>query len=323
MVIAVHSCDYGVKMPDFTQRILMRGYLGVDIFLFLSGIGCYYSLSKNESISKWYKKRFVRIFIPYTLIQIPFWVYQFSIGEFNIEKQLINFSTIGFWLHHVGAWYVALLIPLYLFTPPIYKLLLNGQREIKAVTTIIIIYWGCNIDFGETIETLSNILHNLQWAFSRVPSFIVGMYLAPFIKNKYECKATTSTIAIIGLLFLYAFVNWMSYGNISLHWCLVLPLCICFAMVLDKIKTSNVFRSITWVGFVSLESYLANIYLCGTIKDITNQMPQEWTILHGRYLEYALIIAFGLILSYAVHTLSARLSKPKTHTQKAMEMDRT
>lgn len=159
---------------------------------------------------------------------------------------------------------------------------------------------------------MSDILHNLQWAFSRIPSFIVGMYLAPFIKNKYECKVTTSTIALIGLLLLYAFVNWMTNANISLHWCLVLPLCLCFALVLDKIKTSNVFRFITWVGIVSLESYLANIYLCGTIKDITSQLPQEYTIFHGRYFEYALIIAIGLILSYAVHTLSARLSKPQS-----------
>ena len=132
MIIAVHSCDYGVQMPNFIQRILMRGYLGVDIFLFLSGIGCYYSLSKNGSCSKWYKKRLVRIFIPYTLIQIPFWAYQISIGEFNIEKQLINFSTIGFWLHHVGAWYVALLIPLYLFTPPNLQIVVKWAKRDKS-----------------------------------------------------------------------------------------------------------------------------------------------------------------------------------------------
>ena len=48
MIIACHAPASGVKMPYISAKILELGNFGVDIFLFLSGLGCYYSLSKNR-----------------------------------------------------------------------------------------------------------------------------------------------------------------------------------------------------------------------------------------------------------------------------------
>ena len=120
MIILCHATDYGVRMPNVMAKILMEGGLGVDIFLMLSGIGCYYSLLNFGAapIAAWYKRRLIRIFIPYALMQIPFWVYWLCIGNFDFLNQLYEFSTIKFWTAHHGAWYVALLLPLYVITPP-------------------------------------------------------------------------------------------------------------------------------------------------------------------------------------------------------------
>lgn len=46
MIIVCHAPASGVKMPIYLTKIFGLGNYGVDIFLFLSGIGCYYSLSK-------------------------------------------------------------------------------------------------------------------------------------------------------------------------------------------------------------------------------------------------------------------------------------
>ena len=120
MIILCHANGYGVAVPHAVRSLLTLGNMGVDIFLFLSGIGCFYSLSKEPDTAKKKKKRFVRIFIPYALMQIPFWMYKLVVGDFEFIKELMVFSTIDFWTNHVGAWYVALLVPLYIFTPPPY-----------------------------------------------------------------------------------------------------------------------------------------------------------------------------------------------------------
>ena len=76
MIIICHSCASKVIMPSFLAYLFRFGNIGVDIFLFLSGIGLYYSLSKNNLSSKedytsFYKRRFYRIYIPYLIVFIP------------------------------------------------------------------------------------------------------------------------------------------------------------------------------------------------------------------------------------------------------------
>ena len=119
MIVVCHAPSYGVEMPEAVDGLLRRGGLGVDIFLLLSGLGCWYSLSKGQALRSWYSKRFMRIFVPYLFMQIPFWFWRMIDGTFSLSHELLVFSTAGFWLYHAGAWFIALLVPLYLLTPPI------------------------------------------------------------------------------------------------------------------------------------------------------------------------------------------------------------
>ena len=42
-IILCHIPQYGVEVHHTLRSILIYGNIGVDIFLFLSGLGCYYS----------------------------------------------------------------------------------------------------------------------------------------------------------------------------------------------------------------------------------------------------------------------------------------
>lgn len=53
LIFVVHSYDRGVVMPASIKTICALGSLGVDIFLLVSGLGLYYSLSKmGEAVRK-------------------------------------------------------------------------------------------------------------------------------------------------------------------------------------------------------------------------------------------------------------------------------
>lgn len=49
----------------FIHRI---GFYGVDIFLFLSGLGVYFSLMKRPNVLRFYKARLVRILPAYVIV---------------------------------------------------------------------------------------------------------------------------------------------------------------------------------------------------------------------------------------------------------------
>lgn len=68
LIIVCHSVPYGLAMPGWLATILQNGGIGVDIFLFLSGMGMHNSMKKHVSnggkLFTWYYKRYIRIIVP-------------------------------------------------------------------------------------------------------------------------------------------------------------------------------------------------------------------------------------------------------------------
>ena len=63
-------------LRDVVPRLcsaLKPGFLYKEIFVFLSGMGLYYSFSKDSNVKKFYIKRYKRILIPYVIVAIAFW----------------------------------------------------------------------------------------------------------------------------------------------------------------------------------------------------------------------------------------------------------
>lgn len=264
MIIVCHILEYDVDHPPIIDKILWRGNYGVDIFLFLSGLGCWYSLSKGSLFSAWYRKRFVRIFVPYLFMQIPFWSWRIAIGTFYLPHELLVFSTLDFWLHHVGAWYVALLLPLYFITPPIYNFLKSGNAVFRATLLIVALIVTCSLDISMLDGSIHEILRNMQGAFGRVPSFIIGMAIAPLVKC--GTKVNVWWLTLLPLI-IYVLVHALMGGNMPEAWSLVLPIVVLLTVVLEKVSTTGLaYRFATWMGVISLESYLANIYLPSVVR---------------------------------------------------------
>ena len=302
MIIICHAPQYGVTMPITISSLLQRGGLGVDIFLFLSGLGCYYSLSKGVALRQWYYKRFIRIFVPYLFIQIPFWIWKLCNGVFSFSKELMVFSTIDFWLNHTGAWYIALLIPLYSLTPLIYMCLQLGNRIFLAGLMVVVLIIVCMLNIDTFNGAPYAICNNLQWAFGRVPSFIIGMAAAPLIKR--GMKIHVGVLIILPLIF-YVAIHEFINKNTPTQWCLVLPVLTVLILSIEYIRNKKfVYHFISWMGIVSLESYLANIYLCNMLKEIFSPLRANYPLLTNGYLEYSLVILLGILLSLLINKMS-------------------
>lgn len=76
LVIFGHSVGNGVAMPRWMESLCGLSSVGVDIFLLVSGLGLWYSLTSlngnnvQQGVRCWYLRRYKRILIPYLIILV-------------------------------------------------------------------------------------------------------------------------------------------------------------------------------------------------------------------------------------------------------------
>lgn len=105
---------------------LFKGAIGnveVDVFLFLSGYGIFYSLSRKPGLIAFYIKRIQRVVIPYLIVGGAFWLIKdFIIGRESFGRFLYDYSLLSFWGEGIRIfWYISLICILYAISPYLYE----------------------------------------------------------------------------------------------------------------------------------------------------------------------------------------------------------
>lgn len=232
LIFIVHAPDNGVMMPNALKTICALGSLGVDLFLLLSGFGLWYSLNRlfidktlMGGVKYWYSVRYKRILIPYVLIIGPITFLGILQGE-SVWTSILNFSTINYWLNHRGAWFIAMLIPLYAITPLHY---LECNRTNAATTynmavVLSLVVMACiKVDFSCVFA--AKLFDNIQFVTFRLPAFFIGYMLAPYAK---EDKSVSLVWMLIIPLIVVVAMRFLHFG----YWpgFLVLPLVVFHAV---------------------------------------------------------------------------------------------
>ena len=152
MILICHAEASNVMMPELLAKIFSFCNIGVDIFLLLSGLGAYYSMTKSTMSHNWggyllyYKKRFQRILVPYFLIYVPYCIVYMLIGKYSIVDSILCLSTLEYWLFHRGAWFVSLIIVLYLIVPLFYRCIKGAFYWLLPFCLIVIIMVLSNLE---------------------------------------------------------------------------------------------------------------------------------------------------------------------------------
>jgi len=301
LIILCHAPQYGVDIQGVSRKLLVFGNIGVDVFLFLSGMGCWFSLTKSPNYFPWLKRRFLRIFIPYTIVLLILRILSLWVDHTSWGEWLLYFSTVRFWTHHVGMWYVALLVFLYPLAPLLYRTFeLSRSRTVIAISLVALILIITHIPVEKTGDLANSIILNLQGTFKRTVSFVMGMYIAPYVKQGIKANALYIIVAsAVGCVLFHLLMKEVFYS-----WLYVLPLLIVLCYILERLpekSIANVF--LLWIGAASLESYLTNV----GIRALMPLYISPWSgnpLFGGHYLDYALVIVLGLIMSYLTHVMS-------------------
>lgn len=285
MIIICHVQGIDFSHFPIVAKLIWFGNYGVEFFLFVSGFGMYYSIDSMENgLIQWYKKRYIRILVPYILITSLLYPLRLLLGgDFGIWDFLLHITTLEFWIYHKGAWFVAMLFPLYLITPLIARLFDRIKQRFLVMFVLMIVFLILS-----KIHIDNNIVQNIQFVFARIPIFLLGLGIAPWIKEGVAINLLTIISFTVISLLLWHFLGLQSVGSI--------PLLIMLGCLLDlecKLTAFSVF--FTFMGKISLESYLTNIYLGSMMRNVNHM---------GKYL---IIILLGIFLAFIFHKLSVSI----------------
>lgn len=276
MVIVYHSFCW-VYNPLGRANI---GFAGVDIFMFLSGLGLCFSFQKNTP-SGFYKKRFVRVY-PLYIIGVLFVYFAFKSG-WDIKRLISNITTIGFYLEggvYRFDWYLMSIIDLYILFPLIY--LVSTSSKLYAFLATL------------ALSTAVLLLFDLPWWYDcligRLPIFVYGVVTAlGFSKHKI--------VGIIG--FLVFPLVYLIVSQFLATSCLTIAIIALLICVLPKCPP-GLYRIVEFFGKYSLEIYMANLMIFWAFE------TWSFTVVEKSILFLAIQAFFSFIFIY-INKLLGRL----------------
>ncbi len=287
----------GVVLPSVLRLFFSFGNQGVDIFLLLSGIGMYYSLQKKEPLKNWYGKRFRTIGISYALIMLPFYIWYVIEIKGNVFDFVSLFTTVGFWKENFGAWYVALLIPLYAVTPFVGRLIDKSKKRLTVTWLIVVgIIVVCIV--GKNI--CDGWLDNVFTRFLRSPAYFLGYGYGKAVQEK---KRISWLVFPASILVAFVLIKVPGSGGVGYN-----VLCIPFVMLLCVLirvaKAKWMQNTMCWLGKHSLELYLTNSFIPYFLRSFS-VWDASWN--KGNYVYYMIVIISGVLLSQGVYYFSKKI----------------
>lgn len=290
------------------------GFLGVDIFLFLSGYGLSRSYEQN-SLSTFYKKRMMRILPLYILMGFGMsLIYYISYSKpLSFWDVFCNISSLNYWGlgGEVPEWYLSFLLILYLTFPMVYVVskkcshfYFHGENRVQVDNKIFAYakLTGGGILFLLAILFLSELIltKDMKWyyetAIGRIPIFILGVMCYPY--NSYSKKLYLGGLLSFALLFILSvplYFNGYLHTYVLLYW--LSPVCILFvAFFMLVMANAQAFKIVfNWLGKYSLEIYVANVLLC-LYRKAPDSIFNGQSILYDAIFYFAINTALAFVL---------------------------
>lgn len=269
-----------VTWLDFIHDI---GYIGVDIFLFLSGMGVCHSV-RNRGREGYLVQRAIRILPGLLPVALVWSLIMLCLNVMNLEEFFGSVTLLGWWFGQSKQlnWYFSAVWMFYLLGAGLYKPVVEGKHPILVV---LFVSWL------SSLAMLLSPYHYHAECFTRVPVFLAGMLLGRMElrgnANEKLLRCILYSLIPIGLLLI--FMTWSSWGQnwgtyYGLWWypfLLVVPggvfLAADIAHWLRKRRIiSSILRPLEVLGDSSSEALMLHVGIYKLIQLYTGLLPMQW-----------------------------------------------
>lgn len=244
------------------------GNVGVDIFLFLSGVGLWFSWTKTPDVKHFYRRRLLRILPTWLVVATAFYLPDY-LGPRRYSTSfadLIGDITVNwdFWLHdELTFWYVPAIMLLYMLAPWYMRLI--QRHPVYRWLPLLMVVWCVMVEW---VLPIHRAVGHLEIFWSRVPIFFIGVNCGEMVRS--GCRVSGDAVWLLAVTFLMTFgtclyLEQVRHGHFPLfvERMLYIPFTLCTVLVMNRIfrRTPRwVNRAFAFVGALSLEAYLIHIH---------------------------------------------------------------
>ncbi len=173
-----------VRRDDPFYGLHRCGNVGVDMFLFLSGVGLWFAWTRHPDTRLFYARRFARIFPAWLVMACLFYVpdflgsgrYSSSLGDLIGDVTL----NLGFWEHdELTFWYIPAIMALYIAAPP--YMWLVSRLPVYRWLPVLMVVWCVAVQW---VEPLHSAVGHIEIFWSRVPVFFLGINAGQLVMER-------------------------------------------------------------------------------------------------------------------------------------------
>lgn len=184
----------GVQVT-FIAKTLHIFTVGVDIFMFLSGFGLYYSYKRHkQSYLAFEKKRLVRILPTYLIIGgVTYVIYDLIMHQLGFFQFLSDITFVS-WMRGESTkyWYILAIIVFYLIFPALFRFVYSGKYGLLKTIGFSLCWWIVE----ELLSEQMAVVGNFRIALARLPIFVIGLYCGSLSYEKKELKKSAIVIML-------------------------------------------------------------------------------------------------------------------------------
>lgn len=244
------------------------GNVGVDIFLFLSGVGLWFSWVKTPDVLRFYRRRLLRIVPTWIVVATAFYLSDY-LGARRFSHSIVDLIgdiTINwdFWLHdELTFWYVPAIMALYLVAP--WYMRLVQSRPVYRWLPLLMVIWCVMVQW---VLPIHHAVGHIEIFWSRVPIFFIGINFGEMVRMRRQLSSDAVWLLLVTFLMTFGtclYLEQVRHGQFPLfvERMLYIPFTVCTVLVMNRIfrRTPQwVNRLFRFVGALSLEAYLIHIH---------------------------------------------------------------
>ena len=244
------------------------GNVGVDIFLFLSGVGLWFSWVKTPDVLRFYRRRLLRIVPTWIVVATVFYMPDY-LGARRFSRSLVDLIgdiTINwdFWLHdELTFWYVPAIMALYLVAP--WYMRLVQSRPVYRWLPLLMVIWCVMVQW---VLPIHHAVGHIEIFWSRVPIFFIGINFGEMVRTRRQLSSDAVWLLLVTFLMTFGtclYLEQVRHGHFPLfvERMLYIPFTVCTVLVMNRIfrrMPQWVNSSFRFVGALSLEAYLIHIH---------------------------------------------------------------
>lgn len=283
-ILFVAMFHVGMAHGNFFYPLRRLGNVGVDMFLFVSGIGLWFSWMRSrrgklpdgsdgmgvrQSAVRFFRRRYIRVYPVWLLVASVFYIWKYvevpgGVDSPDIPNLIANILfNWSFWrADDLTFWYVPAVMMLYLFAPPYMELVC--RRPAYRWLPVAFVILAAMVQY---VPFFHRSVGHLEIFFSRVPVFFLGINVGKYVMEKRELpKGSIGMCLVVFVLSMWLCLRLEYMGHASfplfMERMAYIPLTVA-ALLLEcrllELCPPFVHKALTFLGGISLEIYLVHI----------------------------------------------------------------